>query len=222
MIFHEYPDAELMMMDLADTLASELKSCLLTHESATFCVPGGTTPGPIFDTLSAVHLEWDRVTVIPSDERWVPEQHDRSNAKLIRSRLLKAQAQAASFVSFSGSGDLEAALPDFIQALDGHLPISVLLLGMGPDMHTASLFPGSDRLEEALAPQAAPLVAITAPGQPELRVTLSARILREALATHIVITGSEKCAALETARHLPELDAPVRAVLSGAQVHWAP
>ncbi|MCB2122834.1 MAG: 6-phosphogluconolactonase, partial [Rhodobacteraceae bacterium] len=68
----EYPDSELMMFSLADTLASELSSALRLHETVSFCVAGGTTPGPVFDILSGLNLDWDRVTVFPSDERWVP------------------------------------------------------------------------------------------------------------------------------------------------------
>ena len=68
----EYPDAEMMMMNLADTLAGELKNILLTHDTASLAVPGGTTPGPIFDSLCGVDLDWARVHVMLTDERWVP------------------------------------------------------------------------------------------------------------------------------------------------------
>ncbi|MDA0722509.1 MAG: 6-phosphogluconolactonase, partial [Proteobacteria bacterium] len=68
----EYPDAELMMMRLADVLASQIKQALLTHDRASLAVPGGTTPGPIFDTLCAVDLDWSRVDILLTDERWVP------------------------------------------------------------------------------------------------------------------------------------------------------
>ena len=219
----EYPDAELMMMDLADKLAGELKGYLLTHDTATLCVPGGTTPGPVFDTLSAVHLDWDRVTVLLSDERWVPEDSPRSNAKLVRERLLTGPAAAARFLPFTGDTETpEESLPALEEALAPHLPITVLLLGMGADMHTASLFPGADRLAEALAPGAPPLMAMRAPGAPEPRVTLTAPVLADAMSTHVVITGAEKRAALEKARGLPPEQAPIRAILTGATVHWAP
>jgi 6-phosphogluconolactonase len=60
----EYPDRDLLMLDLADALTSELADCLRRHESATFSVPGGTTPGPVFDVLSEQALDWDRVAVV--------------------------------------------------------------------------------------------------------------------------------------------------------------
>ena len=114
--------------------------------------------------------------------------------------------------------EMLAALED---GLTPHLPISVLLLGMGADMHTASLFPGADRLADAMAANAPVLMAMRAPTVPEPRVTLTARVLAGAMSVHILITGAEKREALERARHLPSDDAPVRAVLSNATVHWA-
>ena len=82
-------------------------------------------------------------------------------------------------------------------------------------MHTASLFPGADRLADALDDDAPILVPMRGGGAPEARVTLSARVLKAALSTHIVITGAAKREALEKAQTLPVEEAPVRAVLSG-------
>ena len=87
-------------------------------------------------------------------------------------------------------------------------------------MHTASLFPGADQLEAALSGDAV-LYAMRAPGAPEPRVTLSARVLKDAMNCHVVITGHEKREALEKARDLPPEEAPIAAVLPGAKVHWA-
>lgn len=218
----EYPDRELMMLDLADKLTSELADCLRRHDSATFCVPGGTTPGPIFDVMSEQALDWDRVAVILNDERWVPEDHPRSNTRLLRARLLTSKAAGATLLPLYAPTDTpEEALEGLTAGLDGHLPISVLLLGMGADMHTASLFPGADNLAAALDDGAPPLMAMRAEGAGEPRITLTAPVLKGAMSTHIVITGPEKRAALERAAQLPPLEAPIRSVLSNATVHWA-
>lgn len=217
----DYPDAEMMMMDLADTLASELKNCLLVHDHASFAVPGGTTPGPIFDGLSAVDLDWPRVHVMLTDERWVPESSNRSNTRLLRERLLVDRAASATYVPlYADAPTPEEKLPELAAALAPELPISVMLLGMGADMHTASIFPGADQLDHALNGDDL-LVAMRAPGAPEPRITLSAKVLKSAMSRHIVIVGGEKREALEKARHLPPHEAPIAAVLSGSIIHWA-
>ncbi|NSX55838.1 6-phosphogluconolactonase [Parasulfitobacter algicola] len=218
----EYPDVEMMMMDLGNQLAGELKNCLLNHDWASFAVPGGTTPGPIFDVLCAADLEWDRVHVMLTDERWVPEDHERSNTRLLRERLLVERAAAAKYLPLYAKSDQpEDVLPELEAMLSPELPLSVLLLGMGADMHTASLFPGADRLADAMADDAPILMPMRAPGAPELRITLTARVLKDAMSTHIVITGAEKRAALERAQRMDPGSAPVAAVLQNAKVHWA-
>ncbi|PRY78768.1 6-phosphogluconolactonase [Yoonia maritima] len=217
----EYPDAEMMMMNLADTLAGELKNALLTHDTASLAVPGGTTPGPIFDSLCSVDLDWSRVHVMLTDERWVPEDSERSNTRLLRQRLLVDRAAAAQYMPLYAKAETpEEKLPELAADLDLALPISVCLLGMGADMHTASIFPGADRLDLALNGDDR-LVAMRAPGALEPRITLSAAVLNAAISRHIVIVGTEKRAALERAQQLTPSEAPVAAILNGATVHWA-
>jgi len=223
MKFIEYPDREMMMIDLANVLAGELNQAVETHDSASLVVPGGTTPGPVFDTLCAADLDWDRVDVMLSDERWVPETSERSNARLVRERLLVERAARARFLPFyTGQPRPEDALDDLGRAVADKLPISVLLLGMGADMHTASLFPGADRLVAALDPHAPPVMALRPSALAEARVTLTAPVLKGAMSTHIVIAGAEKRAALDRARDIDDpVEAPVAAVLPDATVHWA-
>ena len=112
------------------------------------------------------------------------------------------------------------ACKDVSEKLTSEWPISVLVLGMGADMHTASLFPQANGLDAALSADADALLPIQAEGQ-EQRVTLSAPVLNSAISKHIVIFGDDKRAALDVAKgSLPEV-APVAAVLDGATIHWA-
>jgi len=222
MIIIDYPDSEMLAIDLANILTGELKSHLQHHDTASFAVPGGSTPGPIFDALCAAELDWDRVHVFPTDERWVAQDHMRSNARLITERLLTARAASATFLPLYAPTDTpEDILPEIEALLAPELPISVLLLGMGADMHTASLFPGAAGLAEALSPQAPILSVLRSDAVPEPRVSLSARVLDGAISKHLVITGAEKRAALDRAMSLPPEEAPVQAVLAGTTVHWA-
>ena len=222
MEFHEYPDREMMMLRVAQRIASELGESLRAHGRATLSVPGGTTPGPVFDTLSGVDLDWSQVSVVLNDERWVGEDNPRSNTALLRARLLHGKAAQAQLIPlYADLPDPDAALDGLIDGLLPHLPISVLLLGMGEDMHTASLFPGADNLDAALAPGAPPLMAMRAEAAGEPRITLTAPVLRAALRVHVLITGASKRAAIERAAKLTPREAPIACVLDQAQVHWA-
>lgn len=218
----DYSDREMAAIGLANVLAGALNSRLLTHDHASFAVPGGSTPGPVFDALCAADLDWSRVSVFATDERWVPEDDPRSNGRLIRSRLLTGPAAKASFVPlYRDVARPEDALPEIEESLAPELPISVLLLGMGADMHTASLFPGTKGLAAALDRDAPVVVAIRPDGVLEARVSLSARVLDDALSKHLVIFGEEKREALERALSLPPETAPIQAVLEDMTIHWA-
>ncbi|QGX98224.1 6-phosphogluconolactonase [Roseovarius faecimaris] len=222
-IFREYPDAEMMAIDVANQLAGELTSALDHEERVLFVVPGGSTPGPIFDDLCDADLDWSRVDVLLSDERWLPQVHVRSNTRLITERLLTGRAAAARHLPlYAPAHQPEEVLADLEANIVPNLPIGVCLLGMGADMHTASLFPGGDNLAAALDRHAPVLMPIRAKDAPEPRLTLTARVLNEALAKHVVITGQAKRAAFDRARGLSPEKAPIRAVLDGATVHWAP
>ncbi|RLL65403.1 6-phosphogluconolactonase [Paenirhodobacter hankyongi] len=218
-----YPDREMLMVALADTITSQLREALSREGRAVLCVPGGTTPGPVFDILSGVALDWENVSVLLNDERWVAEDNPRSNTRLVRERLLRDRAAAARLVPlYAPAPRPEDRLDALAAGVAAVLPITVLLLGMGADMHTASLFPGADRLSEALSPEAPVLMALRAETAGEPRITLTAPALRTAMHCHILITGDEKRAALDRAAHLSEVEAPVRIVLNTATIHWAP
>ncbi len=218
----EYADRDMLALDVANILAGELKNALLSHDSVSLAVPGGTTPGAIFDSLSATHLDWSRVHVMLTDERWVAPDHEMSNARLLRQRLLVGPAAAAAFTPFFIEGLTAAeASDDLSNAILPHFPLSVLVLGMGADMHTASLFPGSQGLEAAMADTAPAVCPINVEGQDIGRITLSRPVLDAAMSKHLVIFGQEKRAAVERALTLPALEAPIGAVLKEAVVHWA-
>ncbi|GLS87589.1 6-phosphogluconolactonase [Cypionkella aquatica] len=222
MNFVSYPDREFMMLELAGKIASQLSEALSMHGRASFSVPGGTTPGPIFDILSGVNLDWANVSVILNDERWVGEDNPRSNTRLLKERLLVNKAAAAMLVPlYAEAAEPESVLGALAEGVAPHLPLTVLLLGMGSDMHTASLFPGADRLAEAMAADAPLVMPMRAEAAGEPRITLTVPVLAGAMNIHILITGAEKRAAIEAAAHLPALEAPIRVVLDNATVHWA-
>ncbi len=218
-----YGSREALMRKLADRLAERLKALVAEKGRASLAVPGGTTPAPMLERLGQADLPWEKVAVTLTDERWVPVSSPRSNQRLLGETLFKGAAAAAEFAPLYGGtpgpiGSLNAVETSIRQII---LPLDLAVLGMGADMHTASLFPGAVGLEEALGADAPPVVAIRASGAGEPRITLSAPVLAAA-ETHLLIAGEEKRAALEKARVIDDpLEAPICAVLDGAIVHYA-
>lgn len=218
----EYPDRAALYRALADQIAAGLAEAVKLRGAASLSVPGGTTPGPVFDLLAQMDLAWEKIAIVLNDERWVPEDSPRSNTALLRARLLQGPAAKARLVPlYAPAARPEDRLAELAEGLRPHLPLDVLLLGMGADMHTASLFPGADRLAEALAADAPLLLPLRAEAAGEPRITLTAPVLRAARQVHLLLTGSEKRAALQRALGLSALEAPVRMVLDQASVHWA-
>ena len=222
MEFITYPDRDLQALALARQVGSDLRAALGRRDRAVLAVPGGTTPGALFDLLGGQDLDWSRVVILPTDERWVAEGDARLNARLIQGRLMTDAAAAAAYVPLHGAGERpEEGLAAITAAVAQVLPIDVLVLGMGADGHVASLFPGADRLAEGLAPDAPPVLPIRAPAAPEPRLTLTLPVLRRAFAVHLLITGADKRAVIEGARGADPMDLPVAAILDQATVHWA-
>ncbi|SDG15902.1 6-phosphogluconolactonase [Sulfitobacter delicatus] len=218
----EYADREMLVMNVANKLAGKLKSALSGNDRATLAVPGGSTPGPIFEMLSATDLDWARVDVMLTDERWVGEDDERSNARLVKEHLLTGHAAAARFIPFYRDALTPAEGAEQVApSLAAYMPLSVALMGMGDDMHTASLFPGDPGLPAALANDAPLLCPVYPESQSTPRVTLPAHVLNGALNKHLVIFGSEKLAALKRAEKLSVKEAPISALLDDLEVYWA-
>ncbi len=201
---------------LARDVGDELLRAIEAKGKATLAVSGGTTPKLFFEKLSEIDIPWARVSVTLVDERQVPETSERSNARLVRAHLLRNKAAAAQFV------------PLFHNRRAEHLPpFDVVILGMGNDGHTASFFPGGDRLSEALDSHSDQrLIEMTAPGAGEPRLTFTLPVLASAGRLALHIEGAEKQQVLRKAlAEGPEEEMPVRAILRSATpvtLYWCP
>ena len=221
-----FPDADTLSAELADQVAEGLKSSIAARGRATLAVSGGTTPIRFFECLSVFELDWSRVTVTLADERFVPPSSKRSNEKLVRDNLLVGQAAAASFVPlYSQTADVEDAARAAAVAIAAlGLPLDILVLGMGTDGHSASLFPDANEADALLTATPGPAVLpVHAPSAGEPRLTLSLDTLSNARAIYLHIEGTEKRAVLERADNE---NLPVAAVLEAARTpvvtYWAP
>ncbi len=225
MKFIEYPSRDVLIGELADRIAGELRLALSDGGTASLAVPGGNTPGPVFDKLGAVDIEWDRITVLPTDERWVAESSEHSNSRMIRQRLLVGYASEASFLPvFSEAGSIEERIDCLDREVRSHLPLSVVMLGMGADMHTASLFPGSESLPRAFESDAPAFVPVHQQGGGPVnqRISMTFPVLNGARRKHLMIVGAEKLQALERAKvKVDPMQAPVSVILPDTTVHWA-
>ena len=189
----------------ANLLARLVSDALATgpRADASLVVSGGSTPGPCFGLLSVEPLDWSRVTVLPSDERWVPPDDPDSNEGLIRTRLLRGRAETGKVLPFFRAGIEAIQAPRIIEQGLARLaqPFSASLLGMGQDGHFASLFPDFDRLAEALDPNnpAACMLVKTA-GSPHLRISLTLSALLNSVHTVLLIFGEAKRVVFESAK----------------------
>lgn len=213
----EFASREALIADLVSFSAERLQSALETRGKAAMAVPGGTTPAPFFEALRKTDLDWANVAIMLTDERFVPESSDRSNTRLLKETLFLENAAVAKMVPFYAPADAPEDVLDQIEAgIDAHLPLDLCILGMGTDMHTASLFPGADRLIEGLSQTARVLLPMRADGAPEPRLTLSAPVLQGAGAVALLLMGEAKKEPLRTAMLSGDItEAPVRAVLHG-------
>jgi len=227
----DFPDSETVAKALATAVAGDIRQGIAQRGHAALAVSGGETPKRFFELLSARDdIDWSRVTITLVDERWVDDNSDRSNARLVRLHLLRGPAAKARFVPLYAGGD-EPTLRLVEEANrmqdDVPRPFDAVVLGLGNDGHTASFFPHGDALAEALSGEG-PAVAMRAPGAGEPRITLTLPHLLATRALYLHLEGKAKATTLETALdpagHVEEM--PVRAVLRQQQkpvlVYWCP
>ncbi|ROM52582.1 6-phosphogluconolactonase [Pseudomonas poae] len=223
---HEYRTAALLADGLANDVAEQLRAAISARGDATLVVSGGRSPVAFFQSLAKQDLDWSKVTITLADERWVPVEHADSNAGLLKQHLLQGPAAKARFLSlYSPAANLEDAALQADRLL-GELPaIDVLVLGMGDDGHTASLFPNSPNLSDALQPNGTrrcwPMLAPTVPHQ---RLTMSRALLSTANYTVLSIAGSSKLTTLSAALASDDVAAmPIRAFLQPTlEIYWCP
>ncbi len=226
--WREEGSADALASRLATDIAGLLQAAVEKKGGALLSVSGGTTPVRFFDKLSHQDLDWGKITIILADERCVPIESSRSNARLVALNLLQNKAAKARFEGLyetAGTAEEIASLADErMRALP--FPPDAVVLGMGTDGHVASLFPDWDRLAYALAPATGDFVLpVHAPSAVEPRLTLPLARIVEAPFIALLMEGEEKKHVLQEI-----LDGkrgavvPVREVIKNAQspvkIYW--
>lgn len=213
----ECASAEAAAQALTEAVAADLDTALRERPRASLVVSGGRSPIAFFERLRGAALDWSRVVITLADERWVPPEHPDSNARLVAGHLLQGAAAAARFVPlWNGAPTPADAIAERSIALAAlPQPFDALVLGMGEDGHTASLFPGAPGLPAALDPGAdALLAAIDPPAAPHPRLSLTLAALLDSRRIHLPIGGAAKRAVYRRAiAECEPLHLPVAAVL---------
>ena len=229
-VVRRYADMDTLARELAAQIAASLAAAVGARGLASLVVSGGRTPVRLFELLRVQPLDWSRVCVALADERWVDPADGASNERLVRDVLLKDLAASARFLGLKNG----APTPDLgaVSAWETFArvprPFDAVLLGMGDDGHTASLFPGSPNLPSALNPAAAAgCVGMWAPTPPQARLSLNLTALLDSRRIAVLISGDSKWRTLgEVQAPGPVQDMPLRAVLRQSRtpvdVLWSP
>lgn len=226
----EFPSSGLLVEALAARISELLREGIRRRGRASLAVSGGSTPVPLFMRLAEMNLEWDKITISLVDERWVDPKALDSNENLVRTWLLLHQAAAARFIPMK-TRDATAAQGEEACALlqrEVPLPYDCLILGMGNDGHTASLFPGAINLEAAVELHSRRIcMATRSSSAPHERMTLTLPAILASRQLFLHLQGEEKKKVLARAREAGDArQMPIRFILRQVTVpltvYWSP
>lgn len=223
---HEFASPPLLAESLAEVVVAHLRDGIEARGHASLVVSGGRSPVMFFQALTRRVLDWSKVTITLADERWVPVTHADSNEGLVKRYLLQGPVAKARFIGlYRATQSQEESAAQADEALAELGDIDVLVLGMGDDGHTASLFPASPGLAQALDennPQRC--VPMLAPSVPHQRLSMTRSLLASARYPILSIQGQGKLDTLRTALAGDDLaQMPVRAFLNAPLgIFWCP
>ena len=225
---NEFTNREILDEQLAEQVSSLLSEAIKLKGKASIAVSGGSTPKGFFNLLSQKDIDWSVVTITLADERWVDINDEASNTRLVHENLLVNKATKAKFFHIKQGEELNAeTLSDLIFAADSNfLPFDVLILGMGEDGHTASLFPCSDQIDACFSMSTASLLKVQPKTAPHVRISFSFKSLIQSKNIFLHICGTNKKPVLENALAGDDVrEMPIRGFLQHSQIntniYWA-
>jgi len=228
--WHLFDTRKEMVAGLKTAIIEKLGAAVGQGRRASWAVSGGSTPAPLFVAMQTAQLEWGNIDIALVDERWVPFDHPRSNEAFVAGNLLGRNAASAQLTGMKTEHTRAAEAVDDVNLRYAKLkqPFDSVLLGLGADGHTASLFPGASGLEAAFDADAKTCVALTAlrsdvTGDEVERMSLSAKAIADARHVALMITGYAKKQVLEAAL-APASGLPIGRLhkMRSFDVYWAP
>lgn len=198
MNLNTYVDQKTLNQRFSEQIAAILNQAVKEKNEAFLVVSGGKTPLDLFKNLATIDIDWSRVTIILADERIVDVQSPESNEFWVKACLIQDKAASANFISLRPQSI--GSLKNIEQTIASIPAFDVLILGMGDDGHTASLFPCCPELGTALSDKHQAAVMLTNPvNAPHRRVTMTKKRLFDSLNTFVHITGERKKEVLQQA-----------------------
>ena len=224
-----FQDRRRLFAGLCQDFTDKLGEIIRKRRKASLALAGGTTPGPLYESLSNVPIAWEKVSITVTDERWVSQEDPASNEYLIRDLLMRRRAAGATFVPFkTNHAKASGGAATAEKRLSPIMPFDIVLIGMGPDGHIASLIPGAEGYAAAADPAGTKKIAgIHAPGaagSPE-RMTLTIPGILSSRRIVLLIMGQDKLNVYNEAK-AGEGNSPLRDLLTQRKVpvhaFWAP
>ena len=225
--FYSTNSGESLAVDLSQNINEILKESIKKRGRASMAVSGGNTPKLLFEELSLLNLDWSKVDLTLVDDRWVDSNNEDSNELLVNTHFIKNKAEKVNFVPLKNDAKTaKDGIPLSEEALKSFtMPFDIVILGMGADGHTASLFPCSDELSKGMDLKTKSLLVATKPKTaPYERISLTAKSIIDAKKVFLHLNGSSKLHTLEEAMNISDSSKmPIYAFLEhGLDIFWSP
>jgi len=225
--FYSANNSESLASDLCQCIGEILTEAIRKRGRASMAVSGGSTPIRLFKEFSLLSIDWTKIDLTLADDRWVDAKNADSNELLVRTHLMKNKAAQVNFIPLKNDAKTAKEGQKFSEKMLRKitLPFDVVVLGMGSDGHTASLFPCSDELPEAMNLNNSNYLISTSPKTaPYERLSLTARVIFDSKNVFLHLNGSSKLHTLESAMEYKDLNKmPIYTFLkNGLSIYWSP
>jgi len=225
--FYSSNNSESLASDLCQSIGEILTEAIRKRGRASMAVSGGSTPIKLFKEFSLLSIDWTKIDLTLVDDRWVDPKNANSNELLVRTHLIKNKADKVNFIPFKNDSKTaqEGQIYSEKMLRKIRLPFDVIVLGMGTDGHTASLFPCSKELPDAMnLNNSNYLISISPKTAPYQRLSLTARVIFDSKNIFLHLNGSSKLHTLETAMEYRDASKmPIYAFLvKGITIYWSP